>query len=52
MEAVGMCLAVLSLGPVVVPVLFADGMGMVPVAGSSRRATILRCWGYTRSAGS
>jgi hypothetical protein len=34
MEAVGMCLAVLSLGPVAVSVLFADGMGMVPVAGN------------------
>jgi hypothetical protein len=52
MEAVGMRLTVLSLGPVAVPVLFADGMGMVPVAGSSRRATILRYRGYTCSAGS
>jgi hypothetical protein len=52
MEAVGMCLTVLSLGPVAVPVLFADGMGMVLVAGSSRRATISRYRGYMRSAGS
>jgi hypothetical protein len=52
MEAVDMCLAVLSLGPVAVPVLFADGRGMVLVAGSHRRATILRCRGYTLSVGS
>jgi hypothetical protein len=50
MEAVDMCLAVLSLGPVAVPVLFAGGRGMVPVAGSSRRATISRCRGYMCSA--
>jgi hypothetical protein len=54
-EAADMCLAVLLLGPVAELVLFADGRGMVPVvpvAGSSRRAMISRCRGYTHSAGS
>jgi hypothetical protein len=55
MVVAGMCLAVLVPGPVAELVLSADGRGMVlvvPVAGSSRRATILMCKGYTCSAGS
>jgi hypothetical protein len=55
MVAAGMCLAVVSLGPVAELVLSADGRGMVlvvPAAGSSHRATILMCQGCTCSAGS
>jgi hypothetical protein len=52
MEAADMCLAVLLLGSVAEPVLFADGRGMMPVAGSSCRVTISRCRVYTHSAGS
>jgi hypothetical protein len=52
MEAADMCLAVFLQGLVAELVLFADGRGIMPVAGSSRRATILRCQGYTCSAGS
>jgi hypothetical protein len=55
MVVAGMCLAVLALGPVAEPVLSADGRGMVPVVpavGSSCRAMISMCQGYTCSVGS
>jgi hypothetical protein len=55
MVAAGMHLAVVTLGLVAELVLSANGRGMVlvvPAAGSSCRAMISMCWGYTHSAGS